>query len=129
MTEKMMMTEVQALELAVKMFKCHEYGANEDFMTEIEGVPCVEKLEHMIEVRSRKRERKSNDSKKLANIALGEEFAKKWTGGEFKASDVAETLNLRTKTGNLNVSKANAICKACGWIEVPTTEKVKVYKL
>ena len=60
----------------------------------------VAKLNHMIEVRSRKRDRKPDDSKRLANIALGEEFA-----------------------------KACAVCKVMGWNEVPTTEKVKVYTL
>ena len=121
MAEKTM-TEVEALTLAVKMFKCHEYGANETFMTEIEGVPAVEKLEHMIEVRSRKRERKPDNSKRVANIALGEKFAETFTGETFKASDVASALGV-------TVAKASAICKAMGWEKVPTTEKVAVYSL
>ena len=82
----------------------------------------VEKLEHMIEVRSRKRERKADDSKRLANIALGEQFTEAWTGETFKAKDVADFLQV-------SVSKACAVCRAMGWDEVPTTEKVKVYKL
>lgn len=82
----------------------------------------IEKLNHMIEVRSRKRERKSDNSKTLANIALGEQFAESWTGGDFKAADVASTLGVST-------AKASAICKACGWEKVPTTEKVAVYTL
>lgn len=82
----------------------------------------VAKLEHMIEVRSRKRERKADDSKKMANIALGEQFADAFEGETFKAKDVADFLNV-------SVSKACAVCRAMEWDEVPTTEKVKVYKL
>lgn len=82
----------------------------------------VAKLEHMIEVRSRKRERKADNSKTLANIALGEEFAEHFNGETFKAKDVAETLGV-------SVAKASAICKAMGWEKVPTTEKVAVYTL
>jgi len=82
----------------------------------------VEKLEHMIEVRSRKRERKTDDSKRLANIALGEEFAANFEGETFKAADVANALGV-------SVAKACAICKVMDWDEVPTTEKVKVYTL
>lgn len=81
-----------------------------------------EKLEHMVAVRSKKRERKADDSKKLANIALGEQFAAGWDGGEFKAADVAAALNVST-------SKACAIIRACEWTAVPSTEKVKVYTL
>ena len=80
----------------------------------------VEKLNHMIEVRSRKHERKPDDSKRLANIALGEQFADTFNGETFKASDVANTLGV-------SVAKASAICKAMGWDTVPTTEKVNVY--
>ena len=82
----------------------------------------VEKLEHMIEVRSRKRERKKDDSKRLANIALGEQFAEGFSGETFKAVDVANALGV-------TVAKASAICKAMGWETVPTTEKVNVYTL
>lgn len=82
----------------------------------------VAKLNHMIEVRSRKRDRKPDDSKRLANIALGEQFAETWNGETFKAADVATTLDV-------SVAKGCAICKAMGWAEVPTTEKVKVYSL
>lgn len=111
MAEKMTITEVAALNAAI--VAC---GDNLD--------PEVrEKLEHMIEVRSRKRERKTDDSKRVANQALGAEFAEKWTGGTFKAKDVMETLNLP------NISKANAVIRACEWESVPTTEKVKVYSL
>lgn len=111
MTEKKMtITEVAALNAAIAA--C---GDNLD--------PEVrEKLEHMIEVRSRKRERKSDDSKRLANIALGEQFAEKWTGDTFKASDVAATLGV-------SAAKASAIARAMGWDTVPTTEKVNVYTL
>jgi len=82
----------------------------------------IAKLEHMIEVRSRKRERKPDDSKRLANIALGEQFADAFEGETFKAKDVADTLGV-------SVAKASAICKAMGWEKVPTTEKVAVYTL
>jgi len=106
--------------------------ANEIKMTEVQALrnalagqldeQTVEKLNHMIEVRSRKRERKTDDSKRLANIALGEQFAEKFDGETFKASDVASTLGV-------SVAKASAVCKAMGWECVPTTEKVKVYTL
>ena len=82
----------------------------------------IEKLNHMIEVRSRKRERKPDDSKRLANIALGEQFAEGFEGENFKASDVAHALGV-------SVAKASAICKAMGWEKIPTTEKVAVYTL
>ena len=101
------MTEVQALRNA---------------LAGILDEQTVEKLNHMIEVRSRKRERKADDSKRLANIALGEQFAEGWEGETFKAADVAAVLNV-------SVSKACAVCKAMEWDEVPTTEKVKVYTL
>ena len=112
MAEKINVTEVQALTALVEFAKANDF----------ENLEVIEKAEHMIEVRSRKRERKADDSKRLANIALGEKFAEMWEGGEFKAADVAATLEVST-------SKANAIAKACGWTEVPTTEKVKVYTL
>jgi hypothetical protein len=60
--------------------------------------------------------------KRDANIALGEKFAAGFEGETFKAADVAEALEV-------SKPKANAICKAMGWEEVPTTEKVKVYSL
>ena len=82
----------------------------------------IAKANHMIEVRSRKRERKTDNSKTLANIALGEEFAETWNGGKFKAADVAATLNVST-------AKASAICRAMKWAKVPSTEKVAVYTL
>lgn len=117
------MTEVQALTLAIEMFKRHEYGANETFMSEVEGVPAVEKLEHMLKIRSKKRERKSDNSKTLANIALGEQFAAAWGDkGNFRASDLKEVLDVST-------AKASAICRAMKWPTVPTTEKVNVYTL
>jgi len=82
----------------------------------------IAKLEHMIEVRSRKRERKSDNSKRLANIALGEQFAESFEGETFKAADVASALGV-------SVAKASAVCKAMGWEKVPSTEKVAVYTL
>lgn len=109
MAENKTMTEVQALTAA------------KGFVPETE-TELREKLDHMIEVRSRKRERKADDSKRLANIALGEQFAEGWNGETFKASDVAAFLNV-------SVSKACAVCRAMEWEEVPTTEKVKVYTL
>lgn len=122
MAENKGMTEVQALTYAIEMFKHHEYGANEDFMTEIEGVPVVEKLEHMREVRSRNGSSKKGNPKRLANVALGEQFAEMWTEETFKAADVAAALNVK-------VAKASAICKAMGWEKVPSTERTAVYKL
>ena len=111
MAEKKM-TEVQAIGAIV------EFAVRNGF----ENDEVLSKLNHMVEVRSRKRERKADDSKRLANIALGEQFADAFEGETFKASDVASFLNV-------SVSKACAVCKAMGWDEVPTTEKVKVYKL
>ena len=106
--------------------------ANEIKMTEVQALrnaldgilneETVAKLNHMIEVRSRKRERKTDDSKRLANIALGEQFAESFEGETFKAKDVAEKLGV-------SVAKASAVCKAMGWEKVPTTEKVAVYTL
>ena len=82
----------------------------------------VAKLNHMIEVRSRKRERKTDDSKRLANIELGNQFAASFEGDTFKAADVAKALNVST-------SKACAIIRAMEWTAIPSTEKVKVYSL
>ena len=107
MTNEIKMTEVQALRNAL--------AGQLDEQT-------VEKLNHMIEVRSRKRDRKPNTAKREANIALGEKFAEIWDEETFKAANVAEILEV-------SKPKANAICKAMGWEVVPTTEKVKVYKL
>lgn len=106
MAEKMI-TEVEALRAALAG----------DLNDEV-----IAKIEHMIEVRSRKRDRKPDDSKRLANIALGEQFAEGFTGETFKAADVAAALGV-------SVAKASAICKAMGWEKVPTTEKVAVYTL
>lgn len=101
-------------------------------ITEVQAIQAVlefaptaevrEKLEHMVEVRSRKRDRKPDDSKRLANIALGEQFAAAWDGENFKAADIAATLNV-------SPAKASAVAKAMGWETVPTTEKVNVYTL
>ena len=110
MAEKMTITEVAALNAAIA-------ACGENLDPEVRA-----KLEHMIEVRSRKHVRKPDDSKRLANIALGEQFAEGFTGETFKAADVATALGV-------SVAKACAICKAMGWTEVPTTEKVKVYAL
>ena len=107
MAENKGITEVQALNAVL------EFAPSDEVR---------EKLEHMIEVRSRKRERKSDNSKTIANIALGEQFAEAWNGGTFKAADVAATLNVST-------AKASAICRAMEWEKVPTTEKVAVYTL
>lgn len=107
MAENKGITEVQALKAVVEFAPTPEIR---------------EKLEHMIEVRSRKHDRKKDDSKRLANIALGEEFASKWDGGDFKASDVRGVLGV-------SPAKATAICLAMEWRKVPTTEKVNVYSL
>ena len=107
MAENKGITEVQALRAALA-------GEMND--------EVIAKIEHMIEVRSRKHERKPDDSKRLANIALGEQFAEGFEGETFKAADVAAALGV-------SVAKASAICKAMGWEKVPTTEKVAVYTL
>lgn len=107
MANEIKMTEVQALRNALEGILNDE---------------TVEKLEHMIEVRSRKRDRKPDTSKRDANIALGEQFAEGFNGETFKAADVASALGV-------SVAKASAICKAMGWEKVPTTEKVAVYTL
>ena len=105
MTEKM--TEIKALEAAIAG----------------EITPEVrEKLEAMLATRKKPRVRKKDDSKRLANIALGEQFADAWEGAEFKAADVAAALGV-------SPAKASAVCKAMGWETVPTTEKVNVYTL
>ena len=111
MAEKKM-TEVQAIGAIVEFAVRNGFENNE----------VLEKLNHMVEVRSRKRERKTDDSKRLANIALGEQFAENFEGETFKAADVAAALGV-------SVAKASAICKAMGWEKVPTTEKVAVYTL
>lgn len=107
MAENKGITEVQALNAVL------EFAPSDEVR---------EKLEHMIEVRSRKRERKSDNSKTIANIALGEQFAEQFTGETFKAADVANFHGV-------SVAKASAICKAMGWEKVPSTEKVAVYTL
>lgn len=104
---KIQMTEVQALQNALAGILDEDTTA---------------KLNHMIEVRNRPRNRKPDDSKRLANIALGEQFAAQFEGETFKASDVASTLGV-------SPAKASAICKAAGWERVPSTEKVNVYTL
>ena len=85
-------------------------------------VEAREVLSKMLEQISKPRPRKANTAKRDANIALGEKFAEAWDEETFKAANVAEILEV-------SKPKANAICKAMGWEEVPTTEKVKVYKL
>ena len=105
MTEKM--TEVKALEAAIAGEMTPE---------------VINKLEAMLATRKKPRNRKKDDSKRLANIALGEQFAEAWEGGTFKAADVATALGV-------SPAKASAVCKAMGWDTVPTTEKVNVYTL
>jgi hypothetical protein len=87
-----------------------------------EMVEARKVLEKMLEQISKPRTRKPNTAKRDANIALGEKFAEVWDEETFKAANVAEILEV-------SKPKANAICKAMGWEEIPTTEKVKVYKL
>lgn len=105
MTEKM--TEIKALEAAIAGKMTPE---------------VIEKLEAMLATRKKPRNRKKDDSKRLANIALGEKFAEAWEGDTFKAADVAAVLGV-------SPAKASAVCKAMGWDTVPTTEKVNVYSL
>ena len=115
-------TEVQALTIARALVEDYVTDGAEFENAEFTPAEVAEKLDKMIEVRGRKRERKSDDSKKLANIALGKKFAEAWTGGEFKCADVRDFLEVSS-------SKANAVIRAMGWEQVESTEKVKVYKL
>lgn len=87
-----------------------------------EMVEAREVLGKMLEQISKPRPRPAHTAKHDANIALGKKFAEAWDEETFKAANVAEILEV-------SKPKANAICKAMGWEEVPTTEKVKVYKL
>ena len=88
----------------------------------VENEEAREVLQKMYDQVTKPRIRKPNTEKRDANIALGEQFAANFEGETFKAADVAEVLEV-------SKPKANAICKAMGWDEVPTTEKVKVYTL
>jgi len=106
MAEKKM-TRKEALEIAIAA---------------VENAEAVEVLEKMYAQVTKPRPRKANTAKHDANIALGEKFAEVWDEETFKAANVAEILEV-------SKPKANAICKAMGWEEIPTTEKVKVYKL
>jgi hypothetical protein len=110
MAEKMTITEVAALNAAIA-------ACGENLDPEVRA-----KLEHMIEVRSRKHVRKPDDSKRLANIALGEKFAEGFEGDTFTNADIRAALNV-------SPAKASAICKAMGWAKVPTTGKTAVYSL
>ena len=106
MAEKKM-TRKEALEIAIAA---------------VENAEAVEVLEKMYAQVTKPRTRKPNTAKRDANIALGEKFTEIWDEEFFKAANVAEILEV-------SKPKANAICKAMGWEEVPTTEKVKVYRL
>lgn len=112
MAEKKM-TRKEALEFVLEVL--NDY----DDARAAEVYPVIEKLHAQI---SKPRKRKPDTSKRDANIALGEKFAEAWDEETFKAANVAEILEV-------SKPKANAICKAMGWEEVPTTEKVKVYRL
>ena len=83
MAKKNTITRAQALELAIRMFEEHEYGANEDFMTENEGVPAVDVLRKMLASITKPRE-KSNEPSKAAkeNIRLAGEVLKVMPDGE-----------------------------------------------
>ena len=110
MAEKKM-TRKEALEIAIEVIREHEGDCE-----------VIEVLEKMYAQVTKPRPRKANTAKRDANIALGEKFAQVWDEETFKAANVAEILEV-------SKPKANAICKAMGWEEIPTTEKVKVYKL
>ena len=105
-------TEVQALNALIDFARANGF----------EGEDILAKADHMVAVRSKKRERKPDDSKRLANIALGEQFAEGFTGENFKAADVAAALGV-------SPAKASAVCRAMDWPKGPTTEKVNVYTL
>lgn len=109
MAEKKM-TRKEALEIAIEVIREHEGDCE-----------AIEVLEKMYAQVTKPRPRKANTAKRDANIALGEKFAEVWDEETFKAANVAEILEV-------SKPKANAICKAMGWEEIPTTEKVKVYK-
>ena len=112
MAEKKM-TRKEALNFVLEILE------NYDDARAVEAFPVIEKMYAQI---TKPRTRKPNTAKRDANIALGEKFAEAWDEETFKAANVAEILEV-------SKPKANAICKAMGWEEVPTTEKVKVYKL
>ena len=101
------MTRAEALELAI--------AALED------NPDAVEVLKKMHASVTKPRKRKTDDTKRLANIARGEEFVAKWEGDTFTAKDVKETLNLSS------IQQAIAVCKAMEFEQVPSTEKVIVY--
>ena len=107
MAENKGITEVQALRAVLDL------APNEEVR---------EKLEHMIEVRSRKHDRKRDTSKRDANIELGKRFEAEWDGGEFRIADVRDVLNV-------NTARAIAVARAMEWVKVPTTESVNVYTL
>jgi hypothetical protein len=117
MAEKKM-TRAEAITFAIDniaancMDDMEETGANE-------AIEILEKLYAQI---TKPRTRKPNTAKRDANVALGEKFAELWNEETFKAADVAKALEV-------SVPKANAVCKAMGWKQVPSTEKVKVYCL
>ena len=114
MAEKKM-TRKEALENAIEWIAEGAQG------TDAEMLETVEVLKKMHAQVTKPRPRKANTAKRDANIALGEKFAEAWDEETFKAANVAEILEV-------SKPKANAICKAMGWEEIPTTEKVKVYK-
>ena len=106
------MTRAQALVFAIEVIEEHEG-------IECEALNVLRKMHAQV---TKPRPRKANTARRDANIALGEKFAEAWDEETFKAANVAEILEV-------SKPKANAICKAMGWEEIPTTEKVKVYKL
>ena len=116
MAEKKM-TRKAALENVLGWIADGYIPSDEATVEEVQEV--LEKMHAQI---TKPRNRKPNTAKRDANIALGEKFAEIWDEESFKAANVAEILEV-------SKPKANAICKAMGWEEVPTTEKVKVYKL
>ena len=120
MAEKKM-TRKEALETAIAITKEYLNSDMWDFSAE-QVKETIEVLEKMYAQVTKPRPRKANTAKRDANIALGEKFAEVWDEETFKAANVAEILEV-------SKPKANAICKAMGWEEIPTTEKVKVYKL
>lgn len=110
MAEKKM-TRAEAIEFACETIRNYEGDCE-----------ALEVLQKMYAQLTKPRTRKPNTAKRDANVALGEQFVELWSGDTFKAADVAQFLEV-------SKPKANAICKAMGWEVVPSTEKVKVYKL
>lgn len=107
MTKKM--TRKQALELAIRMFKEHEYGANETFMTELEGVPAVEVLNKMlISIDKQSNKPKTPSKARLENEKLADNLVGEMVAIDKPVDTKWITEHVRFVT---NSQKANAVVK------------------